>query len=455
MKKAIQRPFLRYFLISSFFFSAGLTAQAQSYCVPSYLGDCSDSNNIHTFILIGENGTQIQDIETSCSYGGYDDKSALPAVQLAEGQTYQAQISAEKPAEVIPFFGGTGVQVGIWIDFNDDGQFDASEQVTFPSVFLDDVPQNIAITIPANANNGQHRMRVVGGVIFDMMGSVMGEVEPCPDASGMSDPNNPNPTFNNLGGEVHDYTVLIGDAVPLCDDFTTTLLPSDTSICSNASLLLDATIAGATSYTWNDNSSNATKLVNSAGIYTVHVTNGNCEFDATIQVSIMPAPSVSGIQVTDNGNRQYTFTATGASNVTEYQWNYGDGITEDGGATISHTYASSGIYTVILTYKNDCGSSIITQVVDTETTSVKESNTTTNLKVYPNPAKDILTIAIPENTHAKSVQLINVLGQVTYAKTLEGVSNLSIDVSTMNKGVYILKVATSQGITTRKVLITK
>lgn len=69
-------------------------------------------------------------------------------------------------------------------------------------------------------------------------------------------------------------------------------LGPDTSICSGASLTLDATTPLG-SYIWNDNSTSATNIISSAGTYWVVVNASNCVFTDSIVVTLEQLPSVN------------------------------------------------------------------------------------------------------------------------------------------------------------------
>jgi gliding motility-associated-like protein len=64
-------------------------------------------------------------------------------------------------------------------------------------------------------------------------------------------------------------------------------LGSDTILCNNQSLTLDATLANAT-YLWSNNSTNATLNVNNTGTYWVAATVNNCTARDTISVTSPP-----------------------------------------------------------------------------------------------------------------------------------------------------------------------
>lgn len=64
-------------------------------------------------------------------------------------------------------------------------------------------------------------------------------------------------------------------------------LGNDTTICqSNMPWTIDATVSGATSYKWNDNSTNSTFKVTKPGTYWLEVQLGGCTFSDTIKVSV-------------------------------------------------------------------------------------------------------------------------------------------------------------------------
>jgi hypothetical protein len=68
--------------------------------------------------------------------------------------------------------------------------------------------------------------------------------------------------------------------------------------------------------------------------------------------------------------------------------------------------------------------------------------------VYPNPATNVLNIAVPSNTELQSATLFDVLGKNTGATLVNG----TINISGLAAGVYILNVETNNGSLTQKVI---
>lgn len=71
--------------------------------------------------------------------------------------------------------------------------------------------------------------------------------------------------------------------------------------------------------------------------------------------------------------------------------------------------------------------------------------------VYPNPSRDKITVNLFEDFSAKSVEIYSVLGQRISIKKFEGLS-ADLDISSLQKGVYFLKVKSGSKETTKKII---
>lgn len=70
-----------------------------------------------------------------------------------------------------------------------------------------------------------------------------------------------------------------------------------------------------------------------------------------------------------------------------------------------------------------------------------------NITLYPNPVKDILNISLLENTNIESYEIYDLLGKKILSKsTIQNFINLN----ELSNGVYIVKVATSEGVLSTK-----
>lgn len=88
-----------------------------------------------------------------------------------------------------------------------------------------------------------------------------------------------------------------------------------------------------------------------------------------------------------------------------------------------------------------------------EVSSVKEKNTE-NLHVYPNPAQNTIYLDMDSSIEASNVVLSNILGQVIQVIPLNNVAEpISIDISSLENGNYMLNLNTDKGNHTKRILI--
>lgn len=124
-------------------------AENECYCIPEFQSGCEQFGDyIKDFILEGENGTVISDLDGECPTGAYED-STDQSVDLIAGFEYVARISS----------GSSSDDVAVWIDFNNNGYFEMDEVVgTVRGV--DGNQKNLTLNVPADAPEGHFRMRV-------------------------------------------------------------------------------------------------------------------------------------------------------------------------------------------------------------------------------------------------------------------------------------------------------
>lgn len=76
-----------------------------------------------------------------------------------------------------------------------------------------------------------------------------------------------------------------------------------------------------------------------------------------------------------------------------------------------------------------------------------------NVLVYPNPAKDMLNVNINTLNYGANIEIYNAIGQKVYeVKDIRTTEN-KIDISSLNKGVYILKLAIGKEVSSHKIVV--
>lgn len=84
-----------------------------------------------------------------------------------------------------------------------------------------------------------------------------------------------------------------------------------------------------------------------------------------------------------------------------------------------------------------------------DATSVKETKIEKGVFVYPNPAKENITV---RNANNSTVSVYNLIGELVLQ---ENVSNTvySLDISNLTEGTYIVKIDGKEGVTTKKISV--
>ena len=176
-------------------------------------------------------------------------------------------------------------------------------------------------------------------------------------------------TDSQTGTFTNGFTVIAGITAPVAS-FT------GTPTSGPAPLLVtftDSSSGSPTSWSWNfgdgatSTVQNPTHTYSAAGNYTVVLTATNAGGSNNITrnnyiyvFSSKPLADFSGIPTTGAAPLAVTFTDRSTRSPTSWSWDFGDGTT----STVqnpSHTYATTGTYTVKLTTTNAGGSDILTQ----------------------------------------------------------------------------------------------
>ena len=249
-----------------------------------------------------------------------------------------------------------------------------------------------------------------------------------------------------------NYTVVVENigcattsiVTPVSSGPLTVNLGNDTSYCEikNLWLTLDAGFPGA-KYRWSTGDTAKSIQVNSSGDYWVEVDGGpNCIDRDTINVDIDPLPTANGISYVKNGNT-YSFSPNGMSIVNGVLWIFSDGTTS---TQQNVTKTINGDLYVRLVMFNACGTDTIQLGWPLSVENVVDGS---NVRVYPNPAKDKVTVEV-NGTTLESVQVLDGVGAVVYSGVVNSGSNKhSIDVNVLASGHYMLRATTADGIVSK------
>ncbi len=213
------------------------------YCTPSYVySNPGIFDALSNFSLTGYSGSIINDNgPTTVPTSGYEDETSTISVNLRQGDTYSGSITYTT--------NWREYEDQVWIDFNDNGTFETSEEVTsdfgVTGCSTYGSSASFTLTIPLTANPGWHRMRVRQAETYN-----------CTPETHM-DPCNPVSSFtgdNYYYGVTRDY---MADIIPLpgCTGAPTagTATSSVTLACPSLSFTLalaGTSAASSINYQW-------------------------------------------------------------------------------------------------------------------------------------------------------------------------------------------------------------
>lgn len=257
---------------------------------------------------------------------------------------------------------------------------------------------------------------------------------------------------NNVPDEDNSNDTIKAVATPSLQGVDFAITPGDTIICSGQSVTYDAgTHPLNPFYVWSTGALSQTITVDQSGSYWVKVQNTLGCFDIdTVNVTFHPDPLVNSIAIIDNGANSFTFNLIGAQYANTYAWDFGDGTTTTGPGPKSHTYATAGEYTVTVTLTNDCGQVTTTRLVATGSTGVDDITALQKeMKVYPNPARGMVTVTNNSAIKMKAITVFNIMGQKVFGAQ-PNTEKYMLDVSGFAAGIYNIVIDTDKGIVTKK-----
>lgn len=182
------------------------------------------------------------------------------------------------------------------------------------------------------------------------------------------------------------------------------------------------------------------------GVYTDTIPGATCDTVVTLDLnfeSVTTTVSTSGTVLTADH--------TGAG--TTYQWvDCDDSYAAISGAT-SQSYdhgGTTGNYACIVTTAGGCSDT--TECVDYVNTNGLTEGTADLMEIYPNPFNDELTI---ENVTGKGdvkIVVYSASGQVVKEVNVEEEGKITLDMSGLETGTYIVRMTSDSGVSTRNIV---
>jgi len=223
-------------------------------------------------------------------------------------------------------------------------------------------------------------------------------------------------------------------------------LGNDTTICTNGtfSLVLDAGMADT--YEWSTTETTPTIEVSAVGEYSVSATNAaGCVATDTIDVQVASIPEVeAGNDTVWCEGTSFSLPANSATGLF-YVWT-------DELENIVTAVTAVGTYYVTGT-ANGCYGTDSMVVAACNTTGIIDSKSALNVDVYPNPATDFVKINVNEAIENITIEFVSVTGQVVFNDNTSVNGEMYLDLSSVSKGIYFLKLSTESKVYVQQVVV--
>ena len=122
---------------------------------------------------------------------------------------------------------------------------------------------------------------------------------------------------------------------------------------------------------------------------------------------------------------------------------------------VAGTLMPQGVHIITLSTQDISGFTAECEFTLTVIDNLGSQNTTAlrTIKVYPNPANDVITLSNPQNINLRSVSIYDMTGRLIITKDLQAASQQStIDISALQSGNYLLFIKSTYGQITKQLL---
>jgi hypothetical protein len=233
-------------------------------------------------------------------------------------------------------------------------------------------------------------------------------------------------------------------------------LGEDFDLCTGDTAYIGQEVFGAT-YLWTPgNNTTGLKMVTTPGTYGLTLVTG-CG-TANDDIVISSGDAVANFAA---GDSWLTAIFTNLSQKSwAWTWDFGDGSAPSNDENPNHVYAANGTYNVCLTAEGDCGTDQhCANVTVSDHVGIGDVNAENAVSVYPNPASDNVVVDVAGvEGDVLYIEISNIAGQVVLTRQLNdfnGAVKETVDVSDLNRGVFLVKVYTEEMTTTKRLVVQK
>ena len=160
-------------------------------------------------------------------------------------------------------------------------------------------------------------------------------------------------------------------------------------------------------------------------------------------------PSANFSESISGYTASFTNLSSSINNILNYFWNFGDGNTSNI-QNPSHTYTTSGTYTVTLIASNCIFSDTITKTIQIGVTSIEESQISA-FEFYPNPTTNQIHLKVANKLLGSIYTIYDFTGKTVLTGKILSEHSV-VELANLSRGIYLLNVGENLQTTTCKVI---
>jgi PKD repeat protein len=254
---------------------------------------------------------------------------------------------------------------------------------------------------------------------------------------------------------------ILTSIAPVASFSTTT----STTICAGQTVSYAAQASGS-AYNWTftggtpatSTAQNPTVTYNSSGSYGASlVVTGVCTGQSATQtqnslITVSQAP-IQPVLTLNNG------VISSGVTVGSFQW-FLNGVAISGATSSTYTPSQTGTYTVVVSNTSGNCTKTSSGLSYTSTVGIFDATGDVYINIYPNPAKDILTIQTGFHAMQENVvcSMFDLSGKLVYQHNYENVmpdALLQVELSSISNGMYQVVISTSAGRSVSRVAVAR
>ena len=176
----------------------------------------------------------------------------------------------------------------------------------------------------------------------------------------------------------------------------------------------------------------------------------NTVFNSTTDWNLLiNNPSANFSESISGNTATFTNSSSSVNSTLNYSWDFGDGNTSSI-QNPSHTYTTSGTYTITLIASNCIFSDTITKTIQIGVTSIEESQISA-FEFYPNPTTNQIHLKVANKLLGSIYTIYDFTGKTVLTGKILSEHSV-VELANLSRGIYLLNVGENLQTTTFKVI---